>query len=96
MRAYGYVIESCKMVQGWNERNGRKLNNKREDVMKGNYHLEIDISDELGDELATQYQQMIGILRLSVELGRIDITTEVSFLSSFNVSPRRGHLEAAY
>ena len=64
--------------------------------MKGNYCPKIDISDELRDELATQYQQMIGILRWSVELGRIDIITEVSFLSSFNVPPRRGHLEAAY
>ena len=64
--------------------------------MKGNYRPEIDISDELGDELATQYQQMIGILRWSVELGRIGIITEVSFLSSFNVSPCKGHLEAAY
>ena len=53
--------------------------------MKGNYCPEIDISEELGDELATQYQQVIGILRWSVELGRIDIITKVSFLSSFNV-----------
>ena len=64
--------------------------------MKGNYHPEIDISDELGDELATQYQQMIGILRWSIELGRIDIITEVLFLSLFNLSPRERHLEAAY
>ena len=64
--------------------------------MKGNYCPEIDISDELEDDLATQYQQMIGILWWSVELGHIDIITEVSFLSSFNVLPRRGHLEAAY
>ena len=39
---------------------------------------------------------MIGILRWSVELGRIDIITEVSMLSSHNISPRTGHLEAAY
>ena len=48
--------------------------------MKGNYCPKIDISDELGDDLATQNHQI----------------TEVLFLSSFNVSPRRGHLEAAY
>ena len=29
-------------------------------------------------------------------MGRIGIITEVSFLSSSNVSPREGHLEAAY
>ena len=39
---------------------------------------------------------MIGILRWSIELGRIDIITKVSLLSSFNVNPREGHLEAAY
>ena len=39
---------------------------------------------------------MIGILRWAVELGRINIITEVSVLSSFNTSPREGHLEAAY
>ena len=39
---------------------------------------------------------MIGILRWSIELGHIDIITEVSLLSSFNVNPCEGHLEAAY
>ena len=96
MHAYDYVVGSCKMVRGWSERDGRKFNNKREDAMKGNYRPEIDISEELGDKLATQYQQMIGILRWSVELGRIDSITKVSFLSSCSVSPRRRHLEAAY
>ena len=33
---------------------------------------------------------------MSIELGRIDIITEVSLLSSFNVNPREGHLEAVY
>ena len=64
--------------------------------MKGKCRQEINIFDELGDDLATKYQQMIGILQWSVELGYIDIITEVLFLSSFNVSPCRGYLEAAY
>ena len=62
MHAYDYVVGSCKMVRGWSERDGRKFKNNREDAMKGNYRPEIDISDGLGDDLATQYQQMIGIL----------------------------------
>ena len=41
---------------------------KRKDAMTKSYQPEIDISDELGDELATHFQQMIGILRWSVEL----------------------------
>ena len=39
---------------------------------------------------------MIGILRWSIELGRIDIITEVSVISQHQCSPRIGHLEAAY
>ena len=85
MHAYDYVIESCKMVPGWSDRDGRKFNNKCEIAINGNYRPEIDISDELGDGLVMQYQQMIGILQWSVELGHVDIITEVSFLSSFNV-----------
>ena len=38
----------------------------------------------------------IGILRWCVELGRIDIITEVSELASFNAMPRQGHLEAVF
>ena len=64
--------------------------------MIAKYQPEIDISDELEEDLATRFQQMIGILRWSVDLGRIDIITEISMLSSHNVSPRAGHLEAAY
>ena len=96
MHAYDYVVESCKMVQGWNERNGHKFKNNCEDAMKGNYRPEINISDELGDNLATQFQQTIGILRWSVGLGRINSIAELLFLSSFNISPCREHLEAAY
>ena len=73
-----------------------QFKNNREDAMHANYCPETDISAELGDELATQYQQMIGILCWSIEFGRIDIITEVSFLSSFNVNPREGRLEPAY
>ena len=96
MYAYDYVKESCKIVRGWSENDNRKFKKNRDNTMHAKYCPEIDISAELGDDLATQYQQMIGILRWSIELGRIDIITEVSLLSSFNVNPHEGHLEAAY
>ena len=38
------------------------------------------------------FQQLIGVLRWSIELGRIDIMTEVSCLSQHLFSPREGHL----
>ena len=54
----------------------------------------IDNSDELGDEEASYYQSLIGILRWMVELGRVDICTEVSMMSSHLALPRKGHLTA--
>ena len=41
------------------------------------------------------YQSLIGILRWIVELGRVDITTEVSLLASMMAAPREGHLYQA-
>ena len=58
MHAYDYVVESCKMVRIWSNEDERKWNNKRPDAMKSNYRPEIDFSDELGDNLATRFQQM--------------------------------------
>ena len=91
-----YVKLSCKMVREWSDEDDRRLIKKRKVAMIKAYRLELDISVELGDELDTRYQQMISILWWGIELGRIDIITEVSLLSSHNVSPRAGHLEAAY
>ena len=84
------------MVRKWSDADERRWSKKRKVAMIQKYQPEIDISDELGDVLPTRFQQMIGILRWSVEFGRIDIITVVSMLSSNNVSPRKGHLEAAY
>ena len=46
--------------------------------------------------MVTQYQNMIGVLRWCVELGRLDINMEVALLSSYSAAPREGHLQAAY
>ena len=61
-----------------------------------NYRPEIDVTPLLGPVLVTRYQNLIGILRWMVELGRLDIYTEVSMLSSYLCSPRMGHLKAVY
>ena len=37
------------------------------------YWTETDTSPELKDEGATQYQEMVGVIRWAVELGRVDI-----------------------
>jgi hypothetical protein len=45
---------------------------------------------------ASFYQTQIGVLRWCVELGRVDIITEVLELSSYLAMPREGHLEAVF
>jgi hypothetical protein len=56
------------------------------------------MTEELGPEDVNYFQSLIGILRWTVELGRIDmIITEVSKLASHMALPRQGHfLEAAF
>ena len=46
---------------------------------------ELNFTEELGEELTNRYQQLIGVLRWSIELGRIYILTEVSFFISTQV-----------
>jgi hypothetical protein len=46
--------------------------------------------------MANYFQSQIGILRWCVELGRIDIITEVSMLSTFLCMLCEGHLDAVY
>merc|ERR1712115_160224 len=58
------------------------------------YDAETDISPELGPELVSKYQSWIGVLRWMVELGRVDVITEASLLSSQLALPRESHLEA--
>jgi Reverse transcriptase (RNA-dependent DNA polymerase) len=60
------------------------------------YRPEMDTSAELDPERASYYQSQIGVLRWCVELGRVDIITEVSMLASHLALPREGHLEAAF
>ena len=52
-----------------------------------NYEPELDQSAPLDPELASFYQSIIGVMRWMVELGCVDITTEVSLLSSYLAYP---------
>jgi hypothetical protein len=52
-------------------------------------------SDLLDPDCSSFYQHIIGVMRWMVELGRIDIATKVSMLSSYLSCPCEGHLENA-
>jgi len=64
--------------------------------LTSDYRPECDASPELAPEEATYYQSLIRVVRWMVEMGRIDIATEVSMMSSFVAMPREGHLQQVY
>ena len=72
---------------------GMKLPGKVTTPMSYDYAPELDVSRELDPKEITFYQEIIGILRWRIEIGRVDITMEVSLLSGYQALPRIGHLE---
>jgi hypothetical protein len=54
----------------------------------GGYKPELDESPKLDPTRANFYQSQIGIMRWCVELGRIDIITEVSMFFTYICLPR--------
>ena len=52
----------------------------------------MDVSPLLSPDEASYFQTIIGVMRLMVDLGRIDIAVEVLQISSFLAMPRQGHL----
>ncbi len=57
------------------------------------YGPSTDLSDLLDPDCSLFYQHLIGVMRWMVELGCIDIATEVSMLSFYLAYPCKGHLE---
>ena len=57
------------------------------------YKPELDSSDFCNADQIQAYQQIVGMLRWMIELGRVDILFETTIMSSFMVSPRTGHLK---
>jgi hypothetical protein len=46
--------------------------------MEVKYQPELDVTKKLSPDDANYYQSLIGTLRWAIEIGRIDILTEVS------------------
>jgi hypothetical protein len=99
MSSHDYIKSAVKNVEAdLKETGGGLPNNARatERPYPVSYRPEVDISPALDDRQGNKYQNLIGVLRWAIELGRIDIYTEVSMLSSHLCAPREGHLEAVY
>ena len=81
-------------MEAWLDKRGRSLKSKVSSVFPAKYKLELDVTPHLDEEDTGYYHSTIGILRWAVELGRMDITCEVSQLAAFSAAPMQGHLEA--
>ena len=88
-----YVESSIKNVEMNAKERGLSLPKKAPTPLSHNYKPETDTSPELNDKDTQWYQEMIGILRWAIELGRIDINFEVGIMASHTAMPRKGHLE---
>ena len=98
LSCYDYLANAIKQVQA--ELNQKDLSLKEFGTglrpYPASYRPEMDVTPPLDAEGTNRFQQLIGILRWSIELGRIDILTEVSCLSQHLAEPRDGHLIAVY
>ena len=89
-----YISAAIKNVEAYLEEVGERLRGKVRTVtpFASGYKPELDSSNLLGSVEATEYQELIGVHIWAVEIDRIDILTEVSFLSQHLAAPRQGHL----
>ena len=93
MTSVDYLKAAIKNLEERLEKKGKKLSTKTDVPMTQDYRPELDESQELDTEGITKYQELIGILRWAVGIGRVDILTELSILSPYQTAPREGHLE---
>ena len=68
----------------------------KKNTLRGNRVPEIEESECSGDDLATQYQRMIEVVQWSIEVKRVDLTAEVSILSSFRLPLCEEYVETAH
>ena len=92
-----YLKEALRVSSGLLEKHKMKINGSaRQPFSNISYRPELDLTPLCDPDQLHIYQQLIGMLRWLVELGRVDICLEVSKLSSFLASPRIGQLHQAF
>jgi hypothetical protein len=96
MTSEQYVKAAIVNVEAALDRSGQRLPSRATTPMQSGYRPELDATAELNLSGMRYYQELIGVLRWAVELGRIDILLEVSLLSSHLALPREGHLQQVY
>jgi len=78
---------------------GLELKKKVSTVLLHECKPELDVSAQCKEqEEVSQHHQriLVGVLRWTAELGRVDICTEVSMMAAHCTMPRKGHIEAEW
>ena len=96
MSSEKYVKAAVENVESELQKTGQRLPTKCRTPLSSNNRPELDTSAELKADGVQRYQEMIGILRWAVELGRVDILLETALMSSHLALPRRGQLGQLY
>jgi Reverse transcriptase (RNA-dependent DNA polymerase) len=96
MSAEKYVDASVKNVEESLAVQGLRLPTKCFTPLPADYKPELETSPELNSDGVQIYQELIGVLRWAVELGRVDILLEASLMSTYMAMPRSGHLQMLY
>lgn len=96
-----YVLNAVETVEKMLQEDGRELKtNWKAKSFRGplpkDYRPELDSTDLCDPKDHNRFQQIIGILRWAVVLGREDIHIHVAKMSQYQAQPRQGHLEALY
>ena len=96
MSSEKYVKAAVENVELKLSKSQHRLPSRCDTPMSTSYHPSEDVSKEMNAQGVQTYQELIGILRWAIEIGRVDILLEVSLLSSHLALPRVGHLQAVY
>ena len=88
-----YCESAVKNVEDVLAKKGMRLPSRCYTPMSSGYRPEIDSTAELKADGVQWYQELIGMLRWAVEIGRVDILYETAIMSKHMAMPREGHLE---
>ena len=95
-----YVKDACAIAESLMKKNNIQYPSTRRHGSSSpfssqSYRPELDATEFCDSQLTTMFQNLIGVLRWIIELGRIDIHLETALLSQYLAQPRTGHLQQA-
>ena len=88
MSSEKYVKSAIENIEQTLAETNQRLPTKCRTLLSSGYRSELDTSPELKTEGLQRYQELIGILRWTVELGRVDILLETSLMLTHLALPR--------